>query len=481
MPTSTEGASDPLQRVLALTAAGRQELREPRSGLSLPQRWLLGRLDGQSSLAELTAMAGCPPAQRLPRDAARLAQLGLAADDGQDWPEASAFAPSTVHGELSPDVPPQMSPAAPTAAAGRRSPGEGAASRMTRRGPMVGVAVVMALVLVVMVFRGTGPTASAGGADPSPVDTTLAAASVSVPPVDRAASLPLVRPTAVDDGPPAAAPSLPAAVATPADPAARRTSVEVPTPAAPTQRAAAEPSGGVAADLPVAPRATAAARVPADSTVTARPPTQPDAPVPRTAAPGATPGAAAVTVAGGPLLPVPVPAEPVASATVQTPTAAAPSPAPPPEPPRVAVANVAPSVVPPPAGLPSVAPPTGSLTPGMAPAPVGPVPTANPPVRSLGEAASGSGATAATVLRPLSRVEPSFPREGIGLGSRAVLLRARLTVAADGSVSQVVFVRSEVGSRPFERAARSALLQWRFPPGSGERSFVQELRFSEEP
>lgn len=103
-----------------------------------------------------------------------------------------------------------------------------------------------------------------------------------------------------------------------------------------------------------------------------------------------------------------------------------------------------------------------------------------PPLRSAETSGAAPAPAPAAGLRPVSRVEPSFPREGIGLGARAVLLRARLTVAADGSVSQVGFIQSEVGARPFERAARSALLQWRFPPGVGERTYLQEVRFSEQ-
>ena len=36
-------ASDSSLRILALTPAGQRELRDPRAGLSLPQRWLLVR------------------------------------------------------------------------------------------------------------------------------------------------------------------------------------------------------------------------------------------------------------------------------------------------------------------------------------------------------------------------------------------------------------------------------------------------------
>ena len=85
----------------------------------------------------------------------------------------------------------------------------------------------------------------------------------------------------------------------------------------------------------------------------------------------------------------------------------------------------------------------------------------------------------AAPLRPLAVVEPAFPREGLGLGTQAVLLQARMTVAPNGTVTQVNFTQTGAGNRLFERAARAALLQWRFPEGAGERVVVQQIRFSE--
>jgi outer membrane biosynthesis protein TonB len=84
------------------------------------------------------------------------------------------------------------------------------------------------------------------------------------------------------------------------------------------------------------------------------------------------------------------------------------------------------------------------------------------------------------VLRPVAQVEPTFPREGQGIGPGGVVLQARLVVAPNGTVSQVSFVQSSAATRVFERAARSALLQWRYPAGAGERVVMQSLRFSEE-
>ena len=107
-------------RVLATTAAGHQELSNPQRGLSLPQRWLLGHLDGRRCLADFSALAGCPPVERLPRDAARLAGMGLASDVGEPGPIASGFGPTTSHGELTIELPLETAPGPVRAAASRR-------------------------------------------------------------------------------------------------------------------------------------------------------------------------------------------------------------------------------------------------------------------------------------------------------------------------------------------------------------------------
>ena len=89
-------------------------------------------------------------------------------------------------------------------------------------------------------------------------------------------------------------------------------------------------------------------------------------------------------------------------------------------------------------------------------------------------------------LRPAFELRPlqlyRVPESAIirGGGGRAVVLQARLSVSPSGAVTNVVFSPGDVGSRTFERAARAALLQWRFPEGTGERYFVQQVRFSED-
>jgi hypothetical protein len=64
--------------VLSLTARGREELRRPQAGLSLPQRRLLTLIDGQRSLRQISAAEPNLRPERLLRDAARLLGRGLA-------------------------------------------------------------------------------------------------------------------------------------------------------------------------------------------------------------------------------------------------------------------------------------------------------------------------------------------------------------------------------------------------------------------
>lgn len=104
-----------------------------------------------------------------------------------------------------------------------------------------------------------------------------------------------------------------------------------------------------------------------------------------------------------------------------------------------------------------------------------------PPAAGTSAASAASGGTKTPVLRPTSIVDPEFPREGLGLGTREVSLTAKLSLDASGRVTEVDFVRGGGGaSRVFERAARKALMQWRFPTGAAGRSFTQELSFKEE-
>lgn len=120
----------------------------------------------------------------------------------------------------------------------------------------------------------------------------------------------------------------------------------------------------------------------------------------------------------------------------------------------------------------AVAPPPPAIAPATATATATPAPAA-----AADAAAPQPGAQPA--LRPLSRVMPDPPPEVRDLRGE-VTLQARLAINARGEVTRVDFDNGSLRTRPFERAARNALLQWRFPEGGGERSFRAEISFKPE-
>lgn len=419
-PEAESRAEDPLRRVLAPTPVGRQELRQPQSGLSLPQRWLLGQLDGETDLSDLAARPGSPAAERLPRDAAKLVALGLAADVGEPGPGVSSFGPSTLYGDLTLALPldepppPSAPPAAAPAAA--RSPALWA-----------GVALLV-----------LGGAAAYVASRPAPV------ASADQPGTGAQAAAPVAPARAAPGG------SASAEVASVPATAAAQAAAPASTAASAAVAAAADTPAAAPVPLlvqPAPPPATVAARPAANAVAVARPAAAPPAP-----ATAAAPVSAAAPV------PAPAPAAPTPAPAPTTPPAAAPAVAAPPAlvPPAATPSAPAPVVAPPPAAAPAAAERLAAApAPQAAPAPAAP-------------------------LRPLTQVEPRFPREGLGIGPREVVLQARMMLAPNGSVSQVSFVPSSPATRVFERAARSALMQWRYPEGSGDRVVVQTLRFTEE-
>lgn len=425
-----------LQRQLATTPVGRDELREPQSGLSLPQRWLLRRLDGQATLADLAQQPGCPAVERLPRDAARLVSLGLARDVGDPGPLPPSFGPTTQMGDstltlslddLAPPPPAHTPPAAPA----------GAEPAMARR---------LALPMGVVLLAGAGVLAgaawwlrSAAAPQVAPAHPGLSAQAATV--------LPGLAPVA-------ATPALPAASAE-AAPASAAATTQVP--------------GPVPALVITAPDPAASARAAVAPFAASRPPPVPPTPPAQLEA-ASVRSPAAVAVAP----PSPAPG----TAVAPDPAYAAPTVAP-------AVAPTAPSAVapatgayPPPAAVANPAPPVAVTAPVPIPTTVTPL-AGVPPVTVT--SAGPPPAAAVAPLRPTSVVDPVFPREALGGGGREVLLQARLTVAPNGTVTQVTFAgNSNSTQRLFERAARNALLQWRFPEGPTERTYVQSMRFREE-
>ena len=424
---------DLLNRILALTPAGQRELRDPRAGLSLPQRWLLVQVDGESSLADIAEKtAGTAQVDRLPRDAAKLVSLGMAYDVGEPGP--SEFGPSTQQGDFAATV---MSP--PISAAMGLPPGGYGAARS--RLPTLAIGGALALAGVGAGYLLWSPSSTPKPAAAMSPLTPASAVASAVSPVQAAAAsvaatLAAPLPPRTDTpGLPPPMPTSPGAVGPGAQP--------LPVATAPLQGGTPAPT--VVSPLPA--RAASVSRLVGSNAV---------AP-----APNGSPAPPAVRRSDEPALRSG--AEPSPAAAVTTPAAApAPTPAPPPAP-----ASTAPAPQPV-AVAPSPPPPAQSVN--TAPAPVAysaPSPSPAPPLV----------AAAAAPLRPLSNPAPTFPREAVADSRREVLLKARLVVGPTGEVTRVEFTDSSPRDRAFERSARTSLLQWRFPEGSGERSYRTDLVF----
>jgi protein TonB len=78
---------------------------------------------------------------------------------------------------------------------------------------------------------------------------------------------------------------------------------------------------------------------------------------------------------------------------------------------------------------------------------------------------------------PLHRNPPIFPRDAIRQGVAEGSVRARLTIAADGSVERVETSVADVRHAVFERSARAALMTWVFVPGAAGRVHETVLNF----
>lgn len=420
---------DLLNRILALTPAGQRELRDPRAGLSLPQRWLLVQVDGESSLADIAEKtAGTAQVDRLPRDAAKLVSLGMAYDVGEPGP--SEFGPSTQQGDFAATV---MSP--PISAAMGLPPGGYGASRS--RLPTLAIGGALALAGVGAGYLLWSPSSTPKPATAAAPTAPAPAVPAAVSPIQAAAAsvtatLAAPLPTRTDaPGLPPPLPTSPGAIG----PGAQA----LPVATAPLQGGSAVP----AAMPPLPARAASAPRLAGSNAV---------APAPY-ASPAPTPGRRSDEPAlrSG--------TEPSPAAAVTTPAATpAPTPAPPPAPASTAPAPQTVAVAPPPP------PPAPSVN--TAPAPV-----------AYSAPAPASVAAAAALLRPLSNPAPSFPREGAADGRREVMLKARLVIGPGGEVTRVEFTDSSPRDRAFERSARTTLLQWRFPEGPGERSYRTDLVF----
>jgi protein TonB len=83
---------------------------------------------------------------------------------------------------------------------------------------------------------------------------------------------------------------------------------------------------------------------------------------------------------------------------------------------------------------------------------------------------------ASAQMRPVSKVEPEFPREALLASVDKGRVKARLTIDASGEVTRVDIVEANP-RRIFDRAVTRSLSQWRYEPGAAGRTVEVELDF----
>ncbi|MBE7524217.1 MAG: TonB family protein [Burkholderiales bacterium] len=79
-------------------------------------------------------------------------------------------------------------------------------------------------------------------------------------------------------------------------------------------------------------------------------------------------------------------------------------------------------------------------------------------------------------LEPVTREAPMFPRDALAQGIDRGTVRARLSIDASGKVTDVEILEAQP-RRVFDRAVRSALGRWTYPPGEASRTTVVEVAF----
>ena len=84
---------------------------------------------------------------------------------------------------------------------------------------------------------------------------------------------------------------------------------------------------------------------------------------------------------------------------------------------------------------------------------------------------------ASAQLRPVSKVDPEFPREAQLASVEKGRVKARLTLDATGEVTRVDIVEANP-RRVFDRAVTRSLSQWRYESGAAGRTVEVELDFN---
>jgi protein TonB len=149
-------------------------------------------------------------------------------------------------------------------------------------------------------------------------------------------------------------------------------------------------------------------------------------------------------------------------------TAPVPAPAPAPAPAPVAAA-------------PAVQTPAPAVTQPAPTPPPQPAPAAAAPASNVVAAAQPTARPAApaptTTVTVLQRESPEFPREASRAGVDSGVVRARISINANGDATNVAILQSNP-PRIFDRAVLNALQKWKFNAGADGRTYDTEVTFS---
>ena len=96
----------------------------------------------------------------------------------------------------------------------------------------------------------------------------------------------------------------------------------------------------------------------------------------------------------------------------------------------------------------------------------------------LGAVLAAALPAAAQDMRPVHRVDPDFPSEAVKAGASKGKVTARMTLDANGKVTNVEIVDA-IPRRLFDRAVQRALSDWRYVEGSNGRVVEVEIAFKQ--
>jgi protein TonB len=98
---------------------------------------------------------------------------------------------------------------------------------------------------------------------------------------------------------------------------------------------------------------------------------------------------------------------------------------------------------------------------------------------ALALALAASAALAHADVKVLKKVPPEYPSEAVKKNINSGSVRAKMSIAGDGKVSNVEVVEAEP-KRVFDRAAIDALSQWKFEGTGAAQTHEVKLVFKSE-